>query len=547
MKCPACGTENPNGMKFCGECAAPLSASAALAASQADRRLVTVLFADISGFTSLSENLDPEVVRDLITACFDQLVPCIQHNGGTIDKFMGDEVMALFGAPQAHENDPERALRAALEMRDTLSDFNRERGVSLGLHFGINTGLVYAGALGGGNRQDYSVMGDVVNVAARLTGAAKSGEILVGADTYRQVDHLFEFQAAESLHLKGKADPVQVLRLLGTRATPRASPHPSRGLSSPLVGREAELAAFRERLDLLREGEGGIVLLTGEAGLGKSRLAAEARATAEQEEISWLEGHALSFGRTISYWPLLEIIQQDAGIESDDPEMERWAKLAARVGTLFGEERTEILPYLGTLLSLSLPEELTTKVRYLDGEAMGRQIYRATRLYFARVAGRRPTVVVFEDIHWLDGSTASLLEHLLPLSGEVPILFLLVSRPETEAALDGLRELLHREHTDRLTEITLKPLSPRGERGPCPQPGPRLTSFPAASEIPSSARPRATPSLWKKWSAASSTSADWCWTMPPARGESLSKPLASPSPTPCKASSWPASTAWMTI
>ena len=201
MKCRVCGTENPDGMKFCGECGASLSGGAGAqpasssvgsipapvpAGSAGDRRLVTVLFADISGFTSLSEKLDPEVVRDLITACFDHLVPCIERYGGTIDKFIGDEVMALFGAPVAHENDPERALRAALEMRDALSDFNREHGLSLGLHFGVNTGLVYAGGVGGGSRWDYSVMGDAVNVAARLKAEAKPGEILVGADTYRQ-------------------------------------------------------------------------------------------------------------------------------------------------------------------------------------------------------------------------------------------------------------------------------------------------------------------------------------------------------------------------
>ncbi len=461
-------------MRFCGGCAAPLvdpgSPPALPTAPQhverpggvlkdADRRPVTVLFADISGFTSLSEKMDPEVVRDLITACFDRLVPCIERYSGTIDKFIGDEVMALFGAPQAHENDPERALRAALEMRDTLSDFNREHGVSLGVHFGVNTGLVYAGGVGGGSRQDYSVMGDAVNVAARLKGAAKAGEILVGADTYRQTAHAFEFQLADTLSLKGRADPVAVRRLLSAQAATTTA-RLDLGLSSPLVGREGELVLFRRSLERLSRGEGGVLLITGEAGLGKSRLVAEARAEAEQERISWLEGHALSFGRTISYWPLLEIIQQDVGIESDDTERERWAKLAARVGALFGEERIEILPYLATLLSLSLPEELAPKVRYLDGEAMGRQIYRATRLYFARLAQKRPTVVVFEDVHWLDGSTATLLEHLLPLSGEVPILFCLVSRPETETALAGLRELVHGEHADRLTEIALRPLSP---------------------------------------------------------------------------------------
>ena len=159
--------------------------------------------------------------------------------------------------------------------------------------------------------------------------------------------------------------------------------------------------------------------------------------------VGWLEGRTLSFGRTISYWPLLEIIQEDSGIASDDSEAERWAKLAGRVGGLFGHEGAEVLPYLATLLTLPIPEDLAHKVRHLDGEAMGRQVYRATRLFFARLAAERPTVVVVEDVHWLDGSSASLLEHLLPLTREAPLLFCLISRPETEAdtALARLQEL----------------------------------------------------------------------------------------------------------
>ncbi len=202
--------------------------------------------------------------------------------------------------------------------------------------------------------------------------------------------------------------------------------------------------------------------MVGEAGLGKSRLVAEARAVAGKSGVGWLEGRTLSFGRTISYWPLLEIIQEDSGIASDDSEAERWAKLAGRVGGLFGHEGAEVLPYLATLLTLPIPEDLAHKVRHLDGEAMGRQVYRATRLFFARLAAERPTVVVVEDVHWLDGSSASLLEHLLPLTREAPLLFCLISRPQTEAdtALARLQELAREQYADRVTEIALRPLSP---------------------------------------------------------------------------------------
>ena len=403
---------------------------------EGERKLVTVLAAGVSDFAGLSQRLDPEALHDLVTECFERLVPAIERYGGTVNKVTDESFIGLFGAPKAHEDDPERALHAAIEMRQALIFFNKGRSLPIPVHFGVNTGMVYAGGVGTAERRDYSVMGEAVSVASGLKDRAEPGEILVGPDTHRHAESPFIWAAAGRTRVKSGTPSSVAYRLLEAR--PRStteSAHPSRGLSSPLVGRERELTSFLDRLAELREGRGAVVLVGGEAGLGKSRLVAEARARAEKDGISWLEGHALSFGRAISYWPLLEILQEDARIETDDPESERWAKLAARVGTLFGEERNEILPFLATLLNLALPEEFAHKTRYLDGEAMGRQVYRAVRLYFARLAERRPTVVVVEDMHWLDGSTALLLEHLLPLVNDVRILFCLVSRPETESGV----------------------------------------------------------------------------------------------------------------
>src|SRR5438874_10207031 len=182
-----------------------------------ERKLVTIVFADVSGFTALSETLDPEKVRELINACFDWLVPVVQKYDGTIDKFIGDEIMALFGAPIAHEDDAERALRAALEMMDAIAAFNHANGTELALHAGINTGLVVAGQIGGHDRRDYSVMGDAVNLAARLEDASSVGEIFVGPATYRLTKQLFDFEPVPPLTLKGKEAPVEVRRLLGAK------------------------------------------------------------------------------------------------------------------------------------------------------------------------------------------------------------------------------------------------------------------------------------------------------------------------------------------
>jgi adenylate cyclase len=233
---------------------------------------VTVMFADLSGFTALAEHLDPEEIHALINACFDELVPIIDRYGGTVDKFLGDAVLALFGAPVAHENDPERALRAALEMVAALSAFNERHGTDLGLHFGINTGRVVAGRVGSRDRQDYSVMGDAVNVAKRLEESSERGEILVGADTHRLTAALFEFEGPTSLDVKGRS-PVAAYRLLAAKARP-GSLKGIVGLRSPIVGRDRELVGFQPALEAMEEGSGGVLAILGVAGKGKSRLVA---------------------------------------------------------------------------------------------------------------------------------------------------------------------------------------------------------------------------------------------------------------------------------
>jgi len=207
---------------------------------------VTVLFADISGFTALAETMDPEDVRQVMNACFAQLVPVVEAYGGTIDKFIGDEIMALFGAPIAYENDAERAVRAALAMLETLAAFNTAQGTTLGLHCGLNTGLVIAGGIGTQSRQDYSVMGDAVNLAARLEDASERGQIFVGPETYHLTRTLFRYEPLAPMALKGKTDPVQVYQVLGLRDVPEShETDASTGL--PLVGRASELALLLDR------------------------------------------------------------------------------------------------------------------------------------------------------------------------------------------------------------------------------------------------------------------------------------------------------------
>ncbi len=427
-------------------------------AESGERKLVTVMFADISGFTALSEKMDPEAVRDLMNRCFDRLVPCIQHYDGTIDKFIGDEVMALFGAPVAHENDPERALRAALEMQAALAKFNAENQTQLGIHFGINTGLVLAGGIGSSGQQEYSVMGDAVNLAARLEDISERGQVLAGPDTYRLTAPLFEFEALAPVSVKGKAEPVAVYRLTGAKSgVVSVRGLERKGLSSPLVGRGAEFEKLKNCLAALQKDRGGIVGVIGEAGLGKSRLMAELRRSAQDTQ--WLEGKTLSFGQTISYWPFQEIVRAYAGIDEDDAELEAWAKLESKIVALFPDTALDILPYLATLLAVEVQGEYVERVKYLDGDALGKRLFLAMRRFVERLARLQPLVLAFEDLHWMDASSVELLEHILALVREAPLLVIGVSRPDPDTAGARLQKVCAEKYTDCYTEIRLVPLS----------------------------------------------------------------------------------------
>jgi class 3 adenylate cyclase len=330
----------------------------------------------------------PEAVRALMNACFEALVPVIGRFQGFVDKFLGDAILALFGAPVAHENHPEQALRAALAMREALDEFNRARGTDLGLHFGISTGLVVAGGIGSSERQEYSVMGDAVNVAARLEDASERGEILVGPDTQRLSAPLFEFEALPPLALKGKAEPVQVYRLRGLKS--QAGPTRGiAGLRSPLVGRDDESERLRAALAALRAGQGATIAVTGEAGLGKSRLVAEARQEALAGEIAWAEGRALSYTESMSYFVARDVLRGLLGVDPEAPPAAVTEAVRSEVRRHCGTEAApEIAPYLARLL-----DALLTR-RCRSGSAIcplkrSRGAWRRRFLDFVRAGPRR--------------------------------------------------------------------------------------------------------------------------------------------------------------
>ena len=426
-----------------------------------ERRQVTVLFADISGFTSMSERLDPEDVHAVVNDCLKELVQAVYQYEGMVDKFVGDCVMAVFGAPIALEDDAERALRSALAMRESLAGINRrwsERlGKPLDFHIGAHTGEVIAGNVGTDLRMSYTVLGDTVNLAARLQDAAKAGQIFVSEKTWQMTRGLFEFQKKNPITVKGKKDPVQVYEVMHAKIQPSKT-RGVEGLASPLVGRDRERDVLLKVLGNLRAGAGGIVLLLGEAGIGKSRLLAEVRGTGG-DETTWLVGHCFAYNRSLSYGPFLDLLRRYAGITDDDTEQGASAKLRSKLAALFpGDKQIHVV--LAQLLSMCLEPQEAAIAQSMTAEIFRKALFSVMENFLLALASRKPLMLVFEDLHWADASSIELVSHLFSLTARAPVAIMALCRSKQEAsgswkalapALEGLG--------NRYTEISLQPLS----------------------------------------------------------------------------------------
>ncbi len=484
--CPFCGFVNDAGDDFCGECGKPLSPRAptparfaspraytpphlaekiltSKSALEGERKPVTVLFCDIANSTALAARLGPEAMHSLLSWFFERALAEVHRYEGTINQFLGDGFMALFGAPLAHEDHARRAALAALGIQRALKerppDLEHAKMTALAVRVGLNTGTVVVGKIGDNLRMDYTAVGDTTNLAARLEQLAEPGTIYLSESTQDAIRRYFYFERVGERVVKGKADPVTVYRLMGPRPAARpGSTDDAMSIGSPLVGREAECADLMGCVERVLSGRGGIVSIVAEAGLGKSRLVAEIRRQAIDRGVRWLEGRALSFSQTMSYLPFLEIVRGWANIDEDDAEDESWTTLERRVTEFFPDEVAEFLPYLATLLSLDVKGEYASRVKYFDAQAIGRQIFTSSRRFFERLASERPMVLVFEDWHWADESSAELLEHLLPLVETSALLICCVGRPDPDTPAARLRDLAGARHAERHTAIVLSPL-----------------------------------------------------------------------------------------
>ena len=416
--CPSCGAENPDGAKFCNECAAPILPERP---RRKERKFATALFADLVGSTTLAEREDPEVVQSIVGRTFDRLADEIARYEGLLEKFMGDAVLAVFGVPRAHEDDAERAVRAALEMHAVLSELNRGFAVegkpTLEMRIGIEAGEVLVDVERASGPRDRMLTGDAVNTAARLQSAAEPGRTVVGPAVYASTKDVIEYRELEPLTLKGKAEPVPAWQALRIKARTRGD-RPRLGLESRLVGRDEELAVLKQTLRRVEtEGRPALVTLVGPAGVGKSRLVAELERYVEglPQLVYWRRGRCLAYGNT-SYSAFADAIKAQCEIFDDDDAEVAGKKADAAVRELFGDE--EVAPQIRTLVGA--------------GEARGvsrEDLFEAWRRLLERMAARYPLALVLDDIHWADAGLLDLIEHIADWS-QGPILVISTARAE---------------------------------------------------------------------------------------------------------------------
>ena len=396
--------------------------------TESDRRLVTVMFADISGFTAMSEKMDAEEVTDIMNECFRFMGECIEQHGGTIDKFIGDCVMALFGAPKTLEDGPHRAIETALEMKNKLLRFNEEKHlpIDLSFHIGINTGPVIAGMVGSDSKQDFTVMGDTVNLASRIEGAAETGIILVSENTFRLTEGYFEFEPVREIKVKGKEQPVRAYKVLGPRhVSTRIDACLGKGLS-PFVGRTVELQHLGRCLEQACEGHGQVVGVVGEPGVGKSRLVCQFRDYLRAEDYTLIEGGCIHYGDAIPYLPVLDLLKHYFDIKEDEQESSIKEKISEKVSRI-NIQPSQVLPPLHEILSLTGEDEEYLK---LDGKQRRNKVFDAIRLILIAESRIKPLIVTVEDLHWIDKTSEEFLSYLINSIGATRIMLILLFRPE---------------------------------------------------------------------------------------------------------------------
>jgi class 3 adenylate cyclase/tetratricopeptide (TPR) repeat protein len=454
LSCPSCGYPFKPGARFCDECgkglrepaeAQPIDYSTPRSytpkflaekiltyrsAVEGERKLVTVFFADVANFTSLSEKLDPEEAHQIMDGCFGILMDAIHKYEGTINQFTGDGVMALFGAPLAHEDHAQRACYAALSVQSSLREYGdrikKERGVDFKMRIGLNSGPVVVGSIGDDLRMDYTAIGDTINLASRIESTAKPGSILVSGLTHKLVRDYFEFESLGKVQVKGKEEPQEAYKLIRPgKVKTRIEAAAVAGITK-FVGRRREMETLQEALEKTRSGAGQAVGIVGEAGVGKSRIIFEMRKMFPKEEYSYLEGRCVHYGGSVAYLPILDMLRSYFESKEGEHEVLIKKKMKEKISHL-DETLKSVLPPFQELLSLETDDESYLK---LEPKQKREKIFEAIRNLFIRESQNKPLILVFEDLQWIDKTSEEFLDYFMGWLANTPILLILLYRPE---------------------------------------------------------------------------------------------------------------------
>lgn len=463
ITCSNCGTKNADGHRFCSNCGALLEA----ARIEGERKFATFLFADVAHSTAIAEQMDPEDWTIVMNAAFGFMNMAVSRYGGTVSRLMGDAVLALFGAPVAHEDDAERAVRAALEIQEAAKAYARtvrqRYGVEFQLRIGIHSGTAVLAFVGDAIKTEYTAMGDAANIAARLQSVAEAGTILVSAETHKLVRGQFDFRARGLIEVKGKQAPLESFEVIGVKATPEKT-RGLEGVSSPLVGRDREMNLLREKLFDLGK-TGSVVAIVGEAGLGKSRLIAELRrvneASEEGKQAAWYESRAISYGQSIPYYAWRQLGRQILGTTDMDAASTVREKLRAFVDRL--GLNADDLPFYETLLAVDGDESRLALQGYSSDEVVAGvagAVVNAIKAAIGSNEAARRHVLVMDDLHWSDSASLELIAQVAALAAFMPLMMVCILRPRRQAPSWQLVDRLQASLGRTFERVDLEPLAP---------------------------------------------------------------------------------------
>jgi class 3 adenylate cyclase/tetratricopeptide (TPR) repeat protein len=494
MQCSICHFGNPEGARFCNQCGTFLYATAhadfsppsldeKLArlqrylpqgltqkilhqrdAIEGERRQVTVMFCDMEGFTAFADRLGEEATYTVMGQIYEILIRQVNDYEGTINEMTGDGIMALFGAPIALEDAAPRALWAARAIHREMALFSKMReGLDpVRMRIGIHSGPVVVGSLGNDLRVEFKAVGDTVNLASRMESLAQPGTTYVTHEVYKQAREMFEFENLGKKIIKGKGESIPVYKLLpGRKDIRRPRLGSERLLFSEMVGRQSKLDKLELQVAKLINGAGSVANIFGEAGIGKSRLLAELKQREIMQRVLLLEGRAVSMGRNLSFHPIVNLLKQWAYISVDDGASEAFIKLDIAVRELFQEQAGDVLPFVATLMGLTLPVPYRRRLEGVEGESLEKMIRKNMRDLFARLSQTRPLVIVIDDLHWSDKSSIELLESLFRLAEKERVLFIHLFRPDHEETGQRILDTCKARPSLHSVEIPLDPLGPR--------------------------------------------------------------------------------------